>query len=365
MPGSTQRGDQSLGKNGALCHTVSDKGPHTGVTIAAALSGVRAVLLPLVLAAVLVLAPHPSAAKDIRIAFVPQIAGIPYYAAMRAGAQRAADELGVTYIQEGPTTTNPVDQLRIFESFIAQRFDVVAVSPVDEQSLRPAIARAREAGAIVLTADADAPQSPRHLYVAQAMDSALGETLIDETVARVGASGKVAIISDAATIQSMQRWIEAIQNRVASRYPDLTIVSVDHTDGTARRAYQFATDAMTRHPDLSAILGIASTTCPGIAQAVEAARAVGKVLTAGFCSPNTARHYIKSGAMPFTVLWDPGDLGYLTVWVGHHLATGNVVDGDLVVEALENPVRYHAQVGMVVLGPPTVFTADNVDAFDF
>ncbi|MEM8855312.1 MAG: autoinducer 2 ABC transporter substrate-binding protein [Pseudomonadota bacterium] len=355
----------ALGENGALCHAVSDKGPHAANTIAAVPSPTRARLLPLLFAAALVFAPRPTAAEDIRVAFVPQIAGIPYYAAMRRGAERAANDLGVTYVQDGPTTTNPVDQLRIFESFVAQQFDVVAVSPVDEESLRPAIQRARQSGAIVLTADADAPQSDRHIHVAQALDQALGETLIDETVARVGASGKIAIISDAATIQSMQRWIEAIRNRVDSRYPDLTIVSVDHTDGTARRAYQFATDAMTRHPDLSAILGIASTTCPGIAQAVEAARAVGTVLTAGFCSPNTARSYIKSGAMPFTVLWDPGDLGYLTVWVGHHLATGNAVDGDLEVEALDHPVHYDAQLGMVVLGPPTVFTADNVDAFDF
>jgi len=309
----------------------------------------------------------PAIAQDdtTQIAFVPQIAGIPYYVAMREGAERAAAELGVEYVQEGPTSTNAADQLRIFESFVNQGFDVISISPLDEETLKPAIARAREAGIIVLTSDADAPGIDRQYFVAQALDQDLGYTLLDETVERVGDSGKIAIVSDSPTIQSMQNWIAAIQERAASTYPEIEIVSVDHTDGTAARAYQFATDAMTRNPDLKAVLGMASTTCPGIAQAVEAAGAIGDVLSAGYCSPNTARDYIKSGAMPFSVLWNPADLGYLTVWVADYLVDGGTIDGDLDVPGLDAPVRYLAESDIILLGPPAVFTPDNVDDFDF
>ncbi|MEM6889431.1 MAG: autoinducer 2 ABC transporter substrate-binding protein [Pseudomonadota bacterium] len=309
----------------------------------------------------------PVAAQDdkTQIAFIPQIAGIPYYVAMREGAERAAEELGVEYVQEGPTSTNAADQLRIFESFVNQGFDVISISPLDEETLKPAIARAREAGIIVLTSDADAPGSDRQYFVAQALDQDLGYTLLDEAVARVGDSGKIAIVSDSPTIQSMQNWIAAIQDRAETTYPEIEIVSVDHTDGTAARAYQFATDAMTRNPDLKAVLGMASTTCPGIAQAVEAAGAIGDVLSAGYCSPNTARDYIKSGAMPFSVLWNPADLGYLTVWVADYLVGGGTVEGDLEVAGLAAPVRYLPESDILLLGPPSVFTPDNVDKFDF
>jgi len=300
-----------------------------------------------------------------RIAFIPQIAGIPYYVAMEQGAEKAAGELGVEYVQEGPTSTNAADQLRIFEGFVNQGFDAIAISPLDEESLKPAIARAREAGIIVLTSDADAPGSDRQYFVAQALDQDLGYTLLDETVDRIGESGKIAIVSDSPTIQSMQNWIAAIQERAGSTYPDIEIVSVDHTDGTAARAYQFATDAMTRNPDLKAVLGMASTTCPGIAQAVEAAGMIGEVVSAGYCSPNTAREYIKSGAMPFSVLWNPADLGYLTVWVANHLIQGNEISGDLAVPGLEAPVKYLAEDEIILLGPPAVFTPENVDQFDF
>jgi rhamnose transport system substrate-binding protein len=308
----------------------------------------------------------PVTAQDtVQIAFIPQIAGIPYYVAMEEGADRAAEALGVEYVQEGPISTNAADQLRIFESFVNQGFDVIAISPLDEETLRPAISRAIEQGIIVLTSDADAPGSDRQFFVAQALDKDLGYTLLDETVARIGDTGKIAIVSDSPTIQSMQNWIAAIQERAETTYPGIEIVSVDHTDGTAQRAFQFATDAMTRNPDLAAILGMASTTCPGIAQAVEAAGAIGEVLTAGYCSPNTAREHIKSGAMPFSVLWNPADLGYLTVWVGNHLAGGGEITGDFQVDGLEQTITFLPENDIILLGPPAVFTAENVDNFDF
>ncbi|MGQ0484550.1 MAG: autoinducer 2 ABC transporter substrate-binding protein [Hyphomicrobiales bacterium] len=305
-------------------------------------------------------------AQDLpKIAFVPQIAGIPYYVAMQEGAERAAKELGAVYVQEGPVSTNSADQLRIFESFVTQKFDVIAISPLDEESLKPAITRARAAGIIVLTSDADAPNSDRQYFVAQALDKDLGYTLLDEAVKRMGDSGKIAIVSDSPTIQSMQNWIAAIQERAKTTYPKIEIVSVDHTDGTAAKAYQFATDAMTRNPDLKAVLGMASTTCTGIAQAVEAADAIGRVISAGYCSPNTARQYIKSGAMPYSVLWNPSDLGYLTVWAGLQLLKGEEFKASTEIPGLPAPVSYLAESHILLLGPPAVFTKDNVDNYAF
>jgi len=309
-----------------------------------------------------------TAFAQVRIAFVPQIQGIPYYVAMGEGGQAAAEEFGAVYTQQGPTSTSAADQLRIFESFINQRYDVIAVSPVEAQSLQPAIARARSMGAHVITSDADAPESERELFVAQALDQDLGYTVLDELVARAGEDAKIAIISDAPTIQSLNNWIAAIQERAETTYPDVEIVSVQHTDGTTARAYQYATDAMTAHPDLDGIIGIASTTCPGVAQAVEDAGKIGEVITTGYCSPNTVRSYVKSGAMPFSVLWSPYDLGYLTVWAGVQLAEGvdfATMEGPIEVPGLANPVTYLPDQQILLLGQPTIFNADNIDDYDF
>ena len=305
------------------------------------------------------------AQERVRVAFVPQIQGIPYYVAMEEGGKAAAEKFGATYVQQGPTSTSAADQLRIFESFVNQKFDVIGVSPVDVETLKPAIAKATAEGVHVITSDADAPGSERAFYVAQALDQDLGYTILDEMVKRIGETGKIAIISDAPTIQSLNNWIAAIQERAKTTYPGIEIVSVNNTDGTAAKAFQFATDAMTRHPDLKGIIGIASTTCPGVAQAVEAAGKIGQVVTTGYCSPNTVRDYMKSGAMTYSVLWSPYDLGYLTVWAAVQLEQGKSFPETVEVEGLKSPAKWIEADKILLLGPPMIFTKENIDQFNF
>ncbi|MGE0240783.1 MAG: autoinducer 2 ABC transporter substrate-binding protein, partial [Parvibaculaceae bacterium] len=317
------------------------------------------------LAAATVLAGAAFAQDKVRVAFVPQIQGIPYYVAMENGGKKAAEKFGVEYVQEGPTSTNAADQLRIFESFVSQGFNVVGVSPVDVETLKPAIAKARAAGVHVITSDADAAGSEREFYVAQALDQDLGFTILDEMVKRIGEEGKIAVISDAPTIASLNAWIAAIKERAQTKYPKIEIVSVDHTDGTAARAFQFATDAMTRNPDLKGIIGIASTTCPGIGQAVEAAGKQGQIVTTGYCSPNTIKDYMMSGAMTYSVLWNPADLGYLTVWAGKQVADGAAFEAKPKVEGLDANVQWLAVQKVLLLGNPMIFSKDNIQQFDF
>jgi rhamnose transport system substrate-binding protein len=122
---------------------------------------------------------------------------------------------------------------------------------------------------------------------------------------------------------------------------------------------------MTANPDLKAIIGVASTTCPGVAQAIETAGKIGKVIGTGYCSPNTARGYLKSGAFGFSVLWDPAELGYLTVWAGKQLIDGKPFAASNTVPGFSHPVSYDQVTGILLLGAPAVFTADNVDKYQF
>lgn len=122
---------------------------------------------------------------------------------------------------------------------------------------------------------------------------------------------------------------------------------------------------MTVNPDLKGLIAVSSSTCPGVAQAIETANKSGSVVGAGYCSPNTARSYLKSGAFSFTVLWDPAQLGYLTVWAGKQLIDGTPFAAENTIEGFADPVTYDAETGVLLLGSPAIFTAENVDQFDF
>ncbi len=299
------------------------------------------------------------------IAFVPQIVGIPYFSAMEAGGKKAAEALGVGFIYSGPVDTNPVDQLQIVQNLINQGVGAVSVSVLDASSIAPVVEAAKAKGVKLFTSDSDAPQSGRAVYVAQATDRGLGFAIVDEMVKRVGPEAKIGIVSGEATASNLNAWIGFMQQRVKEKYPKLTLLAPQYAGGAADRAAQIASDLMAANPDLKGIIGVASTTCPGVAQAIETAGKIGKVVGTGYCSPNTVRAYLKSGAFGYSVLWDPAELGYLTVWAGKQLIDGLTFEASNTVPGLSHPVSYDKATGVLLLGDPAVFTAANVDSFQF
>jgi ABC-type sugar transport system substrate-binding protein len=300
-----------------------------------------------------------------KVAFVPQLIGIPYFDAMKAGGTKAGEELGVEFIYTGPVDANPVDQLQIVQNLVNQGVDAVSVSVLDASSIAPVVEAAKAKNVKLFTSDSDAPNSGRAVYVAQATDEGLGDMIIDEMVKRVGPEAKIGIVSGEATATNLNAWIGYMQARAKDKYPKLKLLAPQFSGGTAQRAAQIATDLMAANPDLKGIIGVASTTCPGVAQAIETAGKIGKVIGTGYCSPNTARAYLKSGAFGYTVLWDPAELGYLTVWAGKQLIDGTPIPATTTPKGMSHPVTYDAKTGILLLGDPAVFTAQNVDNYHF
>lgn len=324
----------------------------------------RPLLASIALLALAVLPAHAADAAN-TVAFVPQIVGIPYFDAMEQGGRKAAEALGVTFIYSGPVDTNPIDQLQIVQNLVDQGVGAVSVSVLDASSIAPVVEAAKAKGVKLFTADSDAPASGRAVYVAQATDEGLGTSIIDEMVKRVGPEAKIGIVSGEATASNLNAWIGFMQQRAKARYPKLTLLAPQFAGGTAERAAQIAADLIAANPDLKGIIGVASTTCPGVAQAIETAGKIGKVIGTGYCSPNTARAYLKSGAFGFTVLWDPSELGYLTVWAGKQLIDGKSFDASNTVKGLSHPATFDKATGVLLLGDPAVFTAENVDQYKF
>ncbi len=321
----------------------------------------------LLLGTACLLASGPARAADARntVAFVPQIVGIPYFNAMEAGGKKAADALGVGFIYSGPVDTNPVDQLQIVQNLVSQGVGAVSVSVLDASSLAPVVEAAKAKNVKLFTSDSDAPKSGRLVYVAQATDEGLGFTMLDEMVKRVGPEAKIGIVSGEPTASNLNAWIGFMQQRAKDKYPKLTLLAPQFAGGAADRAAQIAGDLMTANPDIKGIIGVASTTCPGVAQAIETAGKVGAVVGSGYCSPNTVRAYLKSGSFGFSVLWDPAELGYLTVWAGKQLIDGKPFAASNTVPGFAHAVPYDQATGVLLLGQPAVFTADNVDKYQF
>jgi rhamnose transport system substrate-binding protein len=90
----------------------------------------------------------------------------------------------------------------------------------------------------------------------------------------------------------------------------------------------------------------------------------------GLGTPNQMREYVKSGAAPEFALWNPGDLGYLSIYALNALATGQIKGqaGEKFTAGKlgEYTIQDDPNLGLnVLLGPPTIFNKDNIDNFNF
>lgn len=304
--------------------------------------------------------------NKLRIAFVPQLIGIPYFSAMEEGGKRAAAQFGNgEFMYVGATTASSTEQNRLIENLITQKVDAISVSVLDP-SINAVLKKAKDAGIKVYTSDSDSPDSVREVYVAQATDELLGRVLIDRLAMQIDNSGQIGIISGESTAVNLNSWIGYMKKEVEERFPNIEIVDVRFTSGgSSEDALKQAQELMTRYSEIKGLIAVASTTVPGVARAVEQANKTGSIAVIGYGSPNTVRPYIKSGVMKESILWDPEALGFLTYWAGMKLVQGEEFEQENKIEGLKDPVRYYSDKKILLLGDPLIIDANNVDSYNF
>jgi ABC-type sugar transport system substrate-binding protein len=309
-------------------------------------------------------APVAKPGKALRLGMMPKLMGISYFSACRRGAEEAARELGVALNYDGPPVDRVELQTQMIDEWIALGYEAIAVAPNDPEVIAPALVRARDAGIVTLTWDADAnpAASGRARFVNQAPVEAVGNLLVDIMASAVGGQGKTVIVTGSATAPNQNAWMAVMQRRLKETYPAITLLPTLVPEEDQNRARQMTRDLLNAHADLAGIWGITSVALPAVAEAVRQSGRSGKVYVTGLSLPATVKSYVHDGTVEKFVLWNPIDLGYLTVHVAHRLATASLGPG---------PVRFGRLGGIaatgaeVILGPPLVFDRQNVDHYDF
>ncbi len=309
--------------------------------------------------------------RRLKMGMMPKLVGIGYFNACEKGAREAAQELGIDLVFDGPAVDRVEEQVKIVDRWIAQGFDIIAVAPNDPEVISPAMQRAKAAGIVVMTWDADAnpTASGRATFVNQAPVDAIGNTLVDVLAEGIGGKGKALIVTGSATSPNQNAWMKVMHARIAEKYPEIKLIETLVSDEDQAKAQQLTRDALSAHPDLAGVWGITSVSLPGAAKAVRDAGKSGKVFVTGLSLPSTAREFIKDGTAPKIVLWNAVDLGYLTVHAGKLLAEKKLTLGEHTMGRLQK-IQVGAGAGPeptseVLLGPPLVFDKNNIDQYEF
>jgi len=307
----------------------------------------------------------PAAASNRRlvIAMMPKAKGDPYFVSCRVGAEEAARELGVELIWDGPTSLDAAKQNEVIENWITRKVDVIAVAVENRAGISTVLRKARERGIHVLTWDADAEPDARNFFVNQATAEGIGNTLTDEAARLLGGKGEFAILTGALSAANQNEWISFIKKRVAEKHPGLKLATIRPTDDDRDKAFAETQTVLRVHPNVKLMMAISAPAVPGSAEAV---RQAGRkdVNVIGLSLPNLNKPYVHSGVVQTVVLWNTGDLGYLTVYASTLLAQNKL--------AREARSFQAGRLGTIeirgreiILGPPLMFNKSNIDRFNF
>ncbi|MEY2878813.1 MAG: Autoinducer 2-binding protein LsrB precursor [Verrucomicrobiota bacterium] len=328
----------------------------------------KTLLLRLGLVAGLLLAGSASAfaaaSSKLVVAFLPKSKGNAYFISCKAGADKAEKELGIELLFDGPTDSNAAKQNEIVENWITLGVDVIAVAAENKEGISTALRKAQKAGIKVVTYDADSMPDARSFFVNQATPEGIGYSLMDEAARLLGGEGEFAMITASLTAANQREWQKHIEARLKEKYPKMKLVAVRPCDDLKDKAQSEATAMMSANPKLKLIMAICSPGVPGAAEAVKQAGKKGQVKVIGLGLPNENKRYVHEGVTDSVILWNTGDLGYLTIYAGVAAAKGDLKAGAKEFKA-GSLGTFQIAGDNILLGKPFIFNKGNIDQFNF
>ena len=252
-------------------------------------------------------------AKRLQIAVIPKGTTHEFWKAVHAGAESAAQELGVDAIWKGPLKEDDRSaQIQVVEDFVVRGVDGIVLMPLDNVALAAPAAEAHGRGIPVVIADSDLKWEDRVSFVAT--DNFHGGELGGEALAEMlDGKGKVIMLryleGSASTAEREDGFLKAME-----KHEGIEVLSSNQYAGaTTEGAYKASENLLTNYTDVDGIF------CPNESAAFGMLRALqdsGRTKTAkfiGFDASDKLVAALREGEIDALVLQDPVRMGSLAV----------------------------------------------------
>lgn len=319
----------------------------------------------------------PAADTALDIVYIPKNTGNPYFDSIIGGFQKACGEIGCNFTTTAPATAEATSQIPFVAEQIQRGVNVLAISPNSPDALNDLFDEARSKNITVLIVNSDIPGSEEHRDAAiLPMDfNITGSSQVELMGSLIDYAGKIAILSATADAPDQNFWIEGMKEALQDpKYANMELVATVYGDDDPQKSLTECEGLLANFPDLRGIIAPTTVGVAAAAQCVESAgvypggaNAVGEGLqVTGLGTPNQMRRFVEDGIVEAFALWSPFDQGYLAGYLGTAMARGEVeaAEGNtFMVPGLGE--RVFDPLAVVITGPPTVFTKDNIGDFDF
>lgn len=305
----------------------------------------------------------------LKIFMSPKFTGLAYFEVARKGGEDAGKDLGLDFQYIGSDKAEATEQIATLTNAIAQKPNALVVSAIDGDAVAPALRQARAAGIKVVTYDADAATDARDLFVNQLSYELAATTMLDAALLNSPAGGLVAFISASPTAPNHTAHVKFMKQAIDSnpKYSKFKYVdTVQFAADDAQKSQDIALNLMQAHPDLKVIISSSAVSAPAAEQAIINAGKGGKVFATGVALPSSVKDFIKSGDSKAFMMWDPAELGYVATVAAAQLAQGKITaEKGQKVDAGKAGTYEVGDNGEVLYNKPLMFTADNIDKYNF
>ncbi|MGK6317785.1 ABC transporter substrate-binding protein [Neorhizobium sp. DT-125] len=242
----------------------------------------------------------------------------PFFSAMDRGAKRAAEAIGAK-VNTQDAQLDLANQNTQIDAFIQQGVNLIVISAVDEVGIEPAIARAKEAGIVVIAVDTPAKGADA-VVMTDAVQA--GEKSCDYLFTKLGGEGNVLLV-DGTPIQTIIDRINGCKN-IAKKYPGIKIVGQQASKNDRASGLMVTTDMLTANPDVKGIFGMNDPSALGAVLAVEQAGKASEIVVTGVDGSPEGVAELKREGSPFigTATQNPGAMVEQAVKIAQDMLNG-------------------------------------------
>jgi ribose transport system substrate-binding protein len=234
-----------------------------------------------------------------------------FWQAVKAGADQAAADLGVTVTFEGPETESQVDrQMDMLAAALSRKPSAIGFAALDSQAATPLLQQAKDAGIPVIAFDSGV-DSDIPLTTATTDNVAAAALAADVMAELIGGEGKVAIVAHDQTSRTGIDRVEGFSNRIKEAYPNIEVVSVQYGGGDQLQSTEITKSILLANPDLKGIFGANEGSVLGVANGKQELGS--NVVIIGYDSGAAQKALIESGVIAGAITQNPVGIGYQTV----------------------------------------------------
>lgn len=260
------------------------------------------------------------------ISVIPKGTSQSFWLAVKAGAEDAGKELGVTIHWEGPTEETDIDgQIRIVQNAITKKVKAIVLAACDAKSLVRYVEQAQKQGIPVVTIDSGIQPDISTAFLAT--DNVKGGLVAADTLAEaIGRKGKVGLLPFIKGAGSSDDRERGFKEGIA-KYPQIELGDrVLYSNSDVSVGLDKTKSMLTSTPDLAGIFAANQGGAEGAIQAVRQLGKVGKVKLVCYDASEAEIQALRDGVVEALIVQNPYRMGYEGVHTAMKAVKGEKIE---------------------------------------